>query len=751
MFPKPQAQPWKATKPWQWEEDGYTVTRSSAWSGPGCHEGCGVLLYSKDDKLVKVEGDPEDPFNHGRLCPRCLALPQAVNHPDRLKYPMKRVGERGEGKWERISWEEANDTIEKRFREISDKYGPESILGFRGTGRDMVWQLGRLLYSIGSPNEVGALSGIACFVPRMSAMIMTAGGLSVADCSQYFADRYANPEWKVPETIVLWGNNPVVSSPDYFYGYWITDCMKRGSKLITIDPRMTWLASRSELWLPIRPGTDGALALGMLNIIIKEGLYDKEFVDKWTFGFDKLAERAAEYPVEKVAEITWVPKEKILAAARMYAESKPAAIQWGLAVDMQKQGVPSAIAISDLWTITGNVDVPGGNIFIAPPMGVWQNLLGGWGYNDVLSDEQREKKIGVQEYPMYRFGLTYSQSDMTLKCMETDQPYPVRAAWIQTTNPLACMAQDPKRWYAAFRRMEFVVAADIFMTPTIMAFADIVLPVSTFSEKSSFRGQNYYISPVVKAIPAAGECKSDLEINMEMGRRFNPEAWPWQTPEEVIDEILKPAGMTYEQLKETGPVYPQYEYRKHEKGLLRQDGTPGFSTPSGRIELYSSLFEQFGMDPLPFYEEPSLSPVSTPELYEKYPLILITGVRSPVLFHSEHRQIPALRAYHPEPAIEIHPETAAKYGIKDGDWVWIENQKDRIRQKAKVTPVIHPKMVLGQHAWWFPEKPGPEPSLYGVWDVNINRLLEMKPGTTGFGADVKCCLCKIYKVAEGEM
>jgi len=209
--------------------------------------------------------------------------------------------------------------------------------------------------------------------------------------------------------------------------------------------------------------------------------------------------------------------------------------------------------------------------------------------------------------------------------------------------------------------------------------------------------------------------------------------------------------MTFEQLKEFGPAYPKYEYRKYEKGLLRQDGQPGFNTPTGRIELYSTAFEHFGMDPLPYYEEPSSSPVSTPELYKEYPLLLITGARLLAFFHSEHRQIRELRAIHPDPVVEIHPDTAAELGISEGDWVWIENQKDRIRQKAKITPIIHPKMVLAQHGWWFPEQEGAEPHLFGMWDVNINRLLDMKPGKTGFGADVKTLLCRVYKVKEGEM
>ncbi len=326
------------TKPWRWEEDGFTVTCGSAWSGPGCHDGCGVLLYTKDGKLVKVEGDPKNPFNQGRLCVRCLALPDVTNHPDRLQYPMKRVGERGEDKWERISWDEALDTIEKNFNKIKKDFGPELVIFAQGTGRDIMSYISRLAYSFGSPNHVSiGLSGNACYLPRVAMMLVTTGDFAVVDCSQYFPDRYDHPDWKPPECLIIWGNNPLVANADGFFGHWVVDCMKRGTKLIVIDPRLTWLASKADLWLQIRPGTDAALALGMLNIIIQEGLYDREFVDKWTYGFDRFSKRVSEYPLEKVSKITWIPEEKILAAARMYATSKPAAIQWGLAVDMTKE------------------------------------------------------------------------------------------------------------------------------------------------------------------------------------------------------------------------------------------------------------------------------------------------------------------------------------------------------------------------------------------------------------------------------
>jgi anaerobic selenocysteine-containing dehydrogenase len=748
---EPRKTEWKETKPWRWEEDGYTVTRGNAWTGPGCHDGCGVLLYTdKQGKLVKVEGDPENPYNQGRLCVRCLALPNLVNHPDRLQYPMKRVGERGENKWQRISWEEAYDTIEEKFNKIKEEYGPESVIFSQGTGRDIMAYVSRLAYSLGSPNWTSLLSGIACYIPRVAGMAVTTGGFAVVDCSQYFPDRYNNPDWKAPECLVVWGNNPIVSNPDGFFGHWVVDLMKRGTKLIVIDPRLTWLASRAEHWLQIRPGTDAALALGMLNIIIKEELYDKEFVDKWTHGFDKLAERAAEYPVERVSEITWIPKEKILTAARMFAKSKPAAIQWGLAVDMTKEALPATQAISSLWNITGNLDVPGGMLTVFPPYGVI-SWLGAWGYEELLSEEVRAKRIGLDKYPIYNYGFLLGQPDETLDAMLTGKPYPIKAAWIQTSNPLACMAQDPKKVYKALSGMDFVVVVDLFMTPTAVAHADIVLPAAAYPERDGLRALWYHVGAINK-VTQIGEVRSDMEINLELGKRFNAEAWPWENVQEMFTSMLAGAGMTFEQLRERGgQIYPPFEYKKYEKGKERRDGQPGFNTPSGRVELYSTLFEGWDLDPLPYFEEPTESPLSTPEVYKEYPLVLTTGARPWGFFHSEHRQVSTLRALHPEPEVQIHPETAERYGIKDGDWVWIENRMGKCKQKAKLTPIVDRRVVNADHAWWFPEKEGAEPSLFGVWESNINQLVPFLCGRSGFGSNVKSLLCKIYKVKEGEV
>ncbi|MFC1958084.1 molybdopterin-dependent oxidoreductase [Chloroflexota bacterium] len=733
---------------WIWEEDGVKVIRSVARSGPGCHEGCGVLLHVKDGKLVKVEGDPEFPFSQGRLCPRCLSLPEVVYHPDRLKYPQKRIGDRGEGKWERITWEEAYDTIARKFDELKAEYGAESVIFCSGTARGIGYGLS--LHSIfGSPNRIsfGPLHGHACYMPKVTTTQITIGNMVVADYSQYFPNRYENPNWKVPKCIIVWGNEPTASNSDGFMGHWLVECMKRGSELIVIDPRRTWPATRAKIWMQIRPGTDAALALGMLNVIISEKLYDKQFVEKWTYGFDELRKRAQEYPPEKVAEITWIPKEKIVEAARTYALSKPAAIQWGVAVDQSKECIPTIHSLVALWTITGNMDVPGGNIIGSQNFGIKAFHRR---EREALTEEQKGKLIGAEEYPLLK-RINYYKGEAVIDQMLTGTPYPIKAAWIQGTNTFVCGAGESKRTYEAFKKLEFAVVVDLFMTPTAMAFADIILPAATYPERDGIAVTDgaSCIATINKAIEPVGECKSDTEIIFEMGKRLNPESCPWEDEHEMYETILEMAGMTFEELRDKGSAYDTFEYRKHEKGLLHSDKKPGFNTPTRKVELYSTIFEELGLDPLPYFEEPPESPVSTPDIAKEYPLILTTGAKTSAFFHSEHRQIPSLRRINPDPITQIHPETAGKLGIKDGDWIYIENKYGKCKQRAKLTTGIHPGVVHSQHGWWFPEKPGPEPSLFGAWESNINLLLPAGwTGKAGLGYPFKSQMCRVYRAEE---
>lgn len=739
----------------QWDQ----VVRTTVWSaGAGCHGGCGAKLFVRDGKVVKVEGDEDHPWNQGRSCPRLLALTQYMYHPDRVTHPLKRAGQRGEGKWVRISWEEAFDTIVQRLTEIGDKYGRESVLFCQGTGRDIGGPISLLAYSYGSPNWVQfGLSGQSCYTPRLVAMFATMGDYAVVDASQFLEKRYNDPQWTPPRCIIVWGQNPPPTCPDGFFGHWIVDCLKRGSKLIVVDPRVTWLASRAKYHLRIRPGTDGALALGMMNVIINEGLYDKDFVDKWTYGFDRLKERVQEYTPDNVAEITWIPKDELIAAARLYATAKPAAIHWGVPIDMDPQGSVVGQAISQLWCITGNLDIPGGNVIARPSHGVsvypystaeLERLYGQEFVRDILS-----KKVGASRYPMVRDFRQWAQPDLTVDQVLSDDPYPIKAAWVQTTDILGGQAADTRKHYEALKKLEFIVVVDLFHNPTSMAVGDIFLPAATFAEKDSLRSWWTPLCAIVKAVQV-GECKSDWEINLELARRFNPKGVPWKAVKELFDSRLEAAGLTFDQLAQNGgwemapEGHPSRPYRRYEKGLLRPDGKPGFNTSTGKLELWAKRYEGWGLDPLPYFEEPPESPIRTPELWEEYPLILGSGARSPVFFHSEHRMIPWLRELDPDPVVEINPQTARELDIEDGEWVYIENKRGRVKRRAKVTPIVPPWLVMAPHGWWLPETQGTEPYLFGIWDYNVNQLIPTGcQSQSGYGGGAyKTMLCRITKI-----
>jgi anaerobic selenocysteine-containing dehydrogenase len=738
------------------------VVNSTMWSaGCGSHGGCGCEIFVQGDKVTRVEGDRNHPFNQGRLCPKGLAIPQYMYHPDRVTHPLKRIGERGEGKWQQITWDEAYDTIEKKLKDIRAKFGAESVIFCQGTGRDIGGPITFLMYAYGSPNwvQVG-LAGHACYTPRLGAMFATQGNYSVLDASQFLEKRYDSPEWTPPKYIILWAQNPAAGCHDGFFGHWIVDCMRRGSKLITIDPRATWFTSRSEVHLQNRPGTDGAIALGMLNVIINEGIYDKQFVEKWCYGFDELKERVQQYPPGKVAEISWVPKEKIIQAARLFATNKPSAIQWGEPVDAMPAGSVVAQAINHLWAITGNIDNPGGNVIAKNSHGVTTYPFSSAEltklYGADLVKKLNEKRIGANDYPMIKNFRGWVQPDVLIEQMETDKPYKVRGAWIQTSNILGGQAADPRRHYEAMKKLDFIVVVDLFQNPTSMALADIFLPAATICEKESFRSWWQPLGVSVKAVEGVGEARSDWEINLEMAKRLATTPVKFKTVRELIDDRLKDGNTNFEKLKAKGCwEYPPEghhtrPYYRYEKGLLRVDGQPGFETPTGKVELYAKRYEEWGLDPLPYYEEPQESPVATPELAKEYPLILTTGRRSPVFFHSEHRMIPWLRELDPDPECEINDKTAEMYGISNGEWIYIENMHGKIKMKAKVTPTSHPRVITAPHGWWLPETDGRAPNFFSTWDHNINNLTSMgNQGKSGFGGtNYRSSLCRIVKIKD---
>jgi anaerobic selenocysteine-containing dehydrogenase len=526
--------------------------------------------------------------------------------------------------------------------------------------------------------------------------------------------------------------------------------------------------------LQLRQGTDAALALGWIQVIIDEGLYDKEFVDTWTYGFDKLAERVKEYTPQRVAAITGLRPEEIIQSARLYATSPSACIDRGVAADqlgLNAGRVEQARVI--LGAITGNIDVPGGDLMSGFPVEIDGKKLKSdseFELADKCSKETRAKHIGGDRFKVMSWAswelvaphyekqrgvpcpnLHYLQAPTPLAMRQiiTKKPYPLTAMITAASNPVMWAPNTPLVVEALTHpNLELHVVLEYWMTPTAQ-LADYVLPAASWLERplcSTVEDWTNLAFAGERAIEPLGDRHEDYQFWRGLGIRLGQEEyWPWKDLEEVIKDRISRLGISYEEFVDRGVLLPSKQEFKHYERV-------GFATPTGKVELYSTVFEKLGYDPLPYYEEPPESPVRTPELLDEYPLILNTGGRFMPQFHSEHRQLGiGLREMHPDPLATIHAETAASLGINNGDWVCIETRRGRIKQKAKVTDRILPNVVNAEASWWFPEKPGELPSLFGAFESNVNMLTIDDPDAldplTG-GWCNRAMLCKVYKAEE---
>ncbi|MCL6638397.1 MAG: molybdopterin-dependent oxidoreductase [Firmicutes bacterium] len=655
-----------------------------------CHGGCGVIAQVRDGKVVKIEGDPDSPISHGTMCSKGLAITQIAYHPDRVLYPMKRES----GRWERISWDEALDTVAGKFKKVMAEDGPESIFVGYGTGRDYEIFCYRFANLLGTPNVLTA--GHMCYGSRIATTVITCGNLPVCD--------YEGG----PRCIVLWAVNPLWTNPDEYKGAAFWRAYQKGAKLIVIDPRENFYTKKADLWLQIRPGTDAALALGFFYVIIEEELYDREFVANYVHGWDAFVERVKEYPPGRVEAITWVDRDLIREAARLYATTKPAGIHWGVPTEQTNNCVDYTRITTGLMAVTGNLDAPGGNVFFVPPPA---RVASDTGLHKVLAPEQKNKRLGGEQYKLAA-KLAIITPKVAWDAILTGKPYPLRAGIFVGSNPVITRA-NAGEIARALEKLEFLAVSDFFLTPTA-GYADIFLPAATWLEQDNvadnWKRHGYALART--KLVEIGECWQDHKIFMELGKRLGQEKW-WNTLEDGFNHILEPSGLTWEQFKEKGYLRGKMEYYKYRK--------KGFSTPTGKVELYSTILEGWGRDPLPKYVEIPESPVSRPDLAEKYPYILNAGLRTPVFFHSENRQVPWLREIRPDPVVEIHPETAKKLGIEERDWVWIESPRGRVRQRARLNSGIDRRVVVAEHGWWFPEL---KDEAYG-WDIaNINILTD---------------------------
>lgn len=637
-----------------------------------CHQLCGIDVYVENGKIVKVTGMEEHQFN--KLCEKGYAIPELVHSPERLTNPLRKIN----GEFREVSWDEAFDFVADKLTDIKQKYGAKAVVahtGFAYVRSYAAFVARRFCDLYGTPNYTSGAS--LCYLARTIAYNLTCGS-------------YLNPDYLGDsKCVVVWGNNPVESIiphyPDSIYAM-----VRNGAKLIVIDPIATQMAKQADIHAQLRPGTDCALALGMLNVIIAEGLYDKDFVEQWTVGFDKLAQYVKEYSPERVEEITWVPADTVRNMARRYATNKPASITMYVAMDHSTNGVQAIRAIATLMAITGNIDIPGGNIYTS--VGRLSRLL-----TNLRLPEMVAKDPGVgADYPLFTKFVGETSVSLTIEQMVSEKPYPVKALLFAGVNA-ALTWPNTNKFEQGRHKLDLMVVIDIFMTDTAK-MADIVLPSTTFLERLELRdylGRGFSLVALAnKAIEPIGNSMVDWKIWAELGKRMGyAEYFPWQDDEELLGHLLEPAPISLDELRQKpgGVYYAETEFKKY----LRD----GFNTPSEKVEIYSETLKEYGYDPLPTFHEPTESPVSRPDLVEKYPLMFLGGGKTRAYTHSQYHNLPSLRKLVPEPLLEINLRTAQALGIGDGGWVKVESPRGSIKLKARLSEDVHPKIVAMQHGW----------------------------------------------------
>lgn len=691
----------------------------------GCAQQCGLLAEVVDGRVRALTGDRDHPVSHGFICAKGAGAAELHYDPGRIHKPLKRDGPRGSGAWHQIDWDQALDEIAERIRRLTDGYGREALAYSFGTLHAADVGLGeRFMNLFGSPNTVG--QDKVCYGPNALAEALTYG---------WGPTMYTAPVPGTTRCDLLWGFRPSASMP-LLWGA-ITAARRAGAKLIVVDPQRTHEAGLADVFLQNQPGSDVALALSMIEVITREGLYDRQFVARETVGFDELVARAREYPPSRAEQLTWVPAEQIVAAARTLASHSPAIVHGSNGLcQAGTTAVGAGRALACLAAITGNIGVPGGHGLPGPPQRIVAN--GDAVRCDALEPGQRAKRLGAETFPYVGDGYDqlgramaaswYGQRHVLSWCASahepslwqailSERPYPVKALILQCHNALGSGANARVAAEALTSdNLELLVVHDLFINRTSM-LADYLLPAAHWLEKpfysTAYGYQGFagdYVEAEAAAIPASHP--SDYDLWRDLGRRLGQEQhWP-DTVEAYWDELLRPAGLSYSAV------------RKHRGPLLGDAARGGqpvlgqgrrFGTVSGKIELSSSLLEAWGLDPVPGEIVPGVYRGSE----SRYPLILTTGGRELSGFHQNAQQLPAFRERHPDPVASLHPDVAKEIGISDGDWIRIATPIGEVVQRARVTDIVSPRVVHADR-WWYPERADDPVDPFGFWRTNIN-------------------------------
>jgi anaerobic selenocysteine-containing dehydrogenase len=681
---------------------------------------CGIDAYVKDGVIVKVEGTKENPNNEGTLCSKGNANRQYIYHKDRIRTPLVRRGGKRSAELVSVSWEEALDLIAERLLKIRKESGPESVVFGVGYSKWMRPFLKRLAHSFGSPNYITE-SSVCFFATHLAASLTYGRGMG-------------GPDFGKSKCLLAWSRNPFHSSTPIARK--LLDAREKGLKIIDVGPLITPLTAYADIHLRIRPGTSGALALCMAHVIIEEGLYDREFVENYTLGFEEYRDYAREFPPSVTEEITGVPAGKIIEAARLYATSKPASLMPSSnATTHHTNGLQNHRAITALVGLTGNYDVAGGNPIIpwtflhVPSPGLQTREEE---YFQPRKWEEMAPRIGQDRYPAWCRVVPEAQGMHLPHQIQSGKPYPIRAMVGFGLNHRMWPGSDFMA--ESIQKLDFFVNVDIFATESTN-LADVVLPACTSFERSELKiyPQRHVIwtEPVIRP---QWESRSDAEIIFDLAKRMVPEDKLMKKGyEAAINWMLEPTKLTIDKLKK----YPAgYTVTNVQPPPLKKYKTNGFGTPSGKMEFTSTILQETGYDPLPRYNEPRLSPRSTPDIAKKYPLILTSGSRLPQFVHSRTFRLGWTRSLRPDPMVDINPVDAAARSISQEDWVSLFTSRNAIRVRANLTERVPPGVVSMFHA--YPE-------------ANVNLLIEpdyLDPISAYPG--FKSLLCDVKRISDAE-
>jgi len=784
---------------------------------PLCVSRCGARATVTDGTFALYR-DPTHPTGKV-LCIKGKEAPAITAHPDRLRYPMMRTNPKGSADpgWQRISWDDALDTVAERLRGLAREHGPESVV-FASVSPstsaivDCIDWIQRLQRAFGSPNFVSAME--LCGWGRHLASLYTFG----APVPGQFM-----PDLERAECTLFWGYNPAISRLAHATA--TRAALNRGAKLIVVDPRRAGLATKADPWLRVRPGTDAALALAIVNVMIERGWYDEGFVRRWTNGpllvrgdtgrflrtgdlsgdgdsrhfvawheiagepivvdpaargtdvadhaqlaltgpikvstaegrvacrpaFDLLAEQCRAFPGSVAEEVTGVPADEIARAAQVLWEHRPVAFYTWSGLEQHSGTTQIIRAINALYALTGCLDAPGGNVLFTP---VPTNPIAG---AELLDPAQRAKVIGVDERPLgpARFEFVTGE-DLYTAALE-GRPYRPRGLVTFGANLLMAHG-DSARGRAALQTLDFNVHLDMFMSPTAEQ-ADIVLPVTGAFEAEGLK-VGFEISQEAQSlvqlraplVPPVGESRPDIVVIFDLATRLGlgehffggdvDAGWAHQ---------LAPSGVTLGQLRaDPAGVRVPLDTHHRKYATAGDDGVPaGFSTPSGRIELYVESFFDIGQPPLPTFTEPAWSPRSRPALAHEFPLVL-TCAKSLHFCETQHRQVASLRRHVPDPQAELHPDTAAARGIAEGDWIEIRTPMGGVQARASLNDTLAPNVVCGQHGWFEPCEelglPGFPP--FGPGSANLNLVLTQTPSDPISGSSpLRAQVCEVTRLA----